>query len=327
MISVIQLAEADDQIGFGHLRELHALQQSFRKEQAPVSTFVLGARTSAEQSWANAQWVDSSETLSRLLSGTRATVSIWSFRRRLDSHLEKLLTDLGEVRVWITDQPDEPLAVDVLVVPVITRNTIAGWQAKMLQGLEYFPLDASYSNDPVGVGERPHEVLLSLGGSDPSKATLRLLPDVAGFDSTVVIGPGFVHADEVKSIAARFGIRHIDTPNGLQELLRTHRIVVTAGGNTLIEAAASGTPALVAWEDPHERDQGEAFERLGAAMVLGQGNLLDPTLLNQRARALLDDPALLTAMMTAGRRAVDGRGADRIVEAVLRQARHQQHAC
>jgi UDP-N-acetylglucosamine:LPS N-acetylglucosamine transferase len=98
-------------------------------------------------------------------------------------------------------------------------------------------------------------------------------------------------------------------------------MVITAGGNTLMEAAASGTPALVTWEDPHERDQGEVFERLGAAIVLGKGELLDPSLLRQQTEKLLDSPETLSAMMIAGRRAVDGRGAVRIADVILEKIR------
>jgi spore coat polysaccharide biosynthesis predicted glycosyltransferase SpsG len=256
-----------------------------------------------------------------LLSNTDATVTIWSLRRPLDAHLEKLFARLGDIRVWITDQPGKPFPVDVVVVPVITKTPLGDWPGRMLAGLDYLPLEASYADEPTPLADRGHDVLLSLGGADPTRATLRLLPGLGDFDSTVVIGPGFVHAGEVKRAAKALGIRYIQSPDGLQNLLRTHRMVITAGGNTLMEAAASGTPALVTWEDPHERDQGEVFERLGAAIVLGKGELLDPSLLRQQTEKLLDSPETLSAMMIAGRRAVDGRGAVRIADVILEKIR------
>jgi spore coat polysaccharide biosynthesis predicted glycosyltransferase SpsG len=321
MTTVIQLAEADNKVGFGHLRELHAIGASFEKKGISVQTYVIGTAPAGMQWTTKARWVDNSEGLSRLIWNSDAGIGIWSFRRRLDTHLEKLFDHLGSVRVWITDQPAESVHAQVVVIPTILGHLNGNWPGRVLQGLEYLPVEASLASDPPQPEARPHDVLMSLGGADPSRATLRLLPELTGFDSTVVIGPGFVHADEVRHMAGELGIRHIKAPDGLQSLLHSHRVVVSAGGNTLAEAAAAGAPALVTWEDPHERHQGEVFETRGAALVVGQGAAVEPNILNQQIRKLLDSPARLRTMALAGRKAVDGLGATRIVEAILEEVK------
>src|SRR4051812_28467449 len=111
MTSVVQLAEADDQVGFGHLRELHALAACFQHKGVKAQTYVLGTAGHAAP-WAGAKWVADTATLIQLLWDSDAAVSIWSFRRPLNPDLEKLLFRLGK-RVWITDQPGEPLPVDI----------------------------------------------------------------------------------------------------------------------------------------------------------------------------------------------------------------------
>ncbi len=321
MISVVQLAEADDKAGFGHLRELHAIGASFEKKGISVHTYVVGTPPAGVQWTTKARWVVDSEALSRLVWNSDATVGVWSFRRRLDTHLEKLFDHLGSVRVWITDQPDEPVHAQIVVIPAIAGHLNREWPGRVLQGLEYLPVEASFANDPPQPEARQHDVLMSLGGSDPSRATLRLLPAIAEFDSTVVIGPGFVHAGEVQRAADQLRIRHVTAPDGLQTLLHSHRVLVSAGGNTLAEAAVSGTPALVTWEDPHEQRQGEVFERCGAAVVVGQGTIVEPESLKQHARKLLQSVESLKRMAAYGRKAVDGRGATRIVEAILEEVR------
>src|SRR5437016_3577154 len=309
MTLVIQLGEADGEIGFGHLRELQAIGTVFEQRGITTDTYVRGNPLS-EAKWGNIHWIDTSEHLTSLLWNIDASVAVWSFRRALDTNLEKLFERLGKIRVWITDQPGEPLAADVVVIPaVLDPGSGCKWRGRLLAGLDYLPLDIGYTDLPLPLAERSHEVLLSLGGADRTQATLRLLGAIAEFDSTVVIGPAFAHAEAVKQSADELGIRAVQSPDGLDELLRSHCIVITAGGNTLTEAAASGTPALVTWEDPHERKQGEVFESMGAAVVVGKGDRVDPALLYLELSRLLASEEKLKEMASAGRRIADGRGA------------------
>src|SRR5438552_799644 len=110
--------------------------------------------------------------------------------------------------------------------------------SRVLRGPAYLPLFPSYRAAPKPLAERKGDVLLSLGGADRTRATLRLLPSLRELRATVVIGPGFVHAREVCDMASRLGIKHEDAPGSLHELLAAHKTVITAGGNTLYEAAA-----------------------------------------------------------------------------------------
>jgi len=317
MKSVIQVAEADGEVGLGHLRELHAIGAVFEQRGITTQTYVLG-KPLPDAKWGDIHWIANSEMLTSLLWKMDAAASVWNFRRSLDANLERLFDRLGRIRVWITDQPGEPLPAEIVVIPAVVQSHFQK-RGRLLEGFDYLPLDTPYAEPPLPVAERSHEVLLSLGGADRTRATLRLLGAIAEFNSTVVIGPGFAHADTVKGTANELGIRFVHSPDGLQQLLRMHRIVVTAGGNTLAEAAASGTPAVVTWEDSHERNQGELFERMGAAVVVGKGDTVDPDLLHWKLKRLLACMEQLTEMASAGRRIADGRGADRIVDAVLEE--------
>src|SRR5262245_41122262 len=226
MISVLQIGEADGEVGFGHLHELQALEACFVKKAIPVTTYVVGAGR-----------IDT-ENARRLAWNSNPAVCVWSVRRPLDTHLTTLFTHLRAAHVWITDQPGEPLQVRMTIIPAITSRPVQNWPGRVLQGLEYLPLDSSYADEPAPVEKREHDILMSLGGAAPSVATLRLLSAIAAFDSTVVVGPGFQHADQVQTAADRLRVRYVKAPDGLRELLGAHRIVVSAGGNTLAEAAA-----------------------------------------------------------------------------------------
>jgi len=67
-------------------------------------------------------------------------------------------------------------------------------------------------------------------------------------------------------------------------------------------------------------DVGPPFAATGAARYLGDGRLIKPEAIGDAVTALLGDPAVRAEMTRAGRATVDGRGTDRIADAILRLA-------
>jgi UDP-N-acetylglucosamine:LPS N-acetylglucosamine transferase len=118
-------------------------------------------------------------------------------------------------------------------------------------------------------------------------------------------------------VAYQLGVSCIEAPETLYRLLRSHRLVISSGGNTLYEAAATGTPTFVTWEDPHEEEQALAFMAAGATRVLGQGTKIDVGVVREMIGKALESPQMLSTMAQEGRRLVDGHGARRIVQAIL----------
>jgi hypothetical protein len=312
--AVFLVAEADGQVGFGHLGELRAVARSLEQRRIPVARIAIGDRPVAEP---GLEWVPDYDTLISRLHSPR--VIAWSVRTDRWRGIWRNLSATSR-HVWIADVADEFPNVDVVVVPTLhpgLPETHA--RTRVLAGPEYFPLDVRGPRDVPAVASRSLDVLLSLGGADRTEASLRVIPALEGTKSTVVIGPAFRHGDAVRSAASVAKIESVVAPDGLRGLLLEHRVVISAGGNTLFEAAAAGTPALVAWEDPHEEEQGKSFERRGTARVLGRGVDLDAANVRREVLALLQSPDLET-MSRAGRNVVDGRGADRIADVLVELA-------
>src|SRR3546814_8638629 len=100
-------------------------------------------------------------------------------------------------------------------------------------------------------------------------------------------------------------------------------LAISATGLTKYELAATGTPAILLSHDRAHAENNLAFAELGAAVDLGEIALLSDITIAETVRALLQDAARRARMSSCGRRAVDGRGAFRIV-AVL-YARSEEH--
>jgi hypothetical protein len=135
---------------------------------------------------------------------------------------------------------------------------------------------------------------------------------------TVVCGPGFEPA-RVDRLGRLFGDRcdvRANPPN-LPELMVQSDLVVSAGGQTALEAACVGTPGACvewSWLTAYSRNlhvRGIAF------------NLGDPTAWPASVAALLDGRDL-PALNSLARRAfevVDGRGRHRLADALVTLAK------
>lgn len=180
----------------------------------------------------------------------------------------------------------------------------------------------SYAKKRRSFTDGIREVLVSMGGTDRTQATLRVMDTFADLDEDIevhiVIGAGFSFADEVRKRAVRAPknrFRLHKNKRDLSELMSAVDLGLTAGGNTLYELACVGTPALVLYEDEHERRQGEEFERRGFSHVIGKGAIVDPG----RLRPFLDrmdDCDSLERHSHRGQSLVDGKGTDRVLASI-----------
>lgn len=313
MNGVVLVAEADGRVGMGHLAEVSAVARALKERGVAARLIAIGDSKNSE-----VESVSDYTALAAKLDANERVI-LWSVRtdrwRRAWNHFASARN------AWVADVADDYPAVDVLIVPTLQpRWRAAQASTRVLAGPQYFPLDVRGRRDVPNPSARQRDVLLSLGGADRTEASLRIIPALGGTKSTVVIGPAFRHRDGVERAAKKAGIDRVNAPDGLRDLLLQHRLVISAGGNTLFEAAAAGTPALVAWEDPHEETQGNAFAAAGAACVIGRGADLDPRKLQRTVSDLLQSSDL-DAMSAAGRQLVDGRGADRIADLLIDLAR------
>jgi spore coat polysaccharide biosynthesis predicted glycosyltransferase SpsG len=104
----------------------------------------------------------------------------------------------------------------------------------------------------------------------------------------------------------------VDRPTDLAELFSTSDICFTAGGDVMYELACVGTPALVLYEDIHEKEQAVEFRNSGFGILIGAGARIRPGPL-QHGLKRMNDPVARRAHAHAGQAAVDGNGAQRIL--------------
>jgi UDP-2,4-diacetamido-2,4,6-trideoxy-beta-L-altropyranose hydrolase len=282
------VADGGPQVGYGHVGRCLALAEAldpdaaFDVQDAEVARFVRERGGVVEPA------ADAPVVLLDHAGDTDAT-EVQDLQRR--GHRVVLLDDLGSAR-----------AVADLVVDPPTAASWPATPARRIGGFEHVLLRREVREGRRA--QRPHGVLLALGGSDPTQLTPALARALGDVDGLLVnLGPGYAGPRPDHGALLAGAHEFVDA-------LSRVRLLVAAYGHSLLEAAHLGVPALVVVTRDDHQEHAEAFVRNGTAEIAAAGEVA------ARVRDLLADPERLDAMSVRGRALVDGGGAARVAAAI-----------
>jgi len=171
--------------------------------------------------------------------------------------------------------------------------------------------------------KKAQEVLITLGGGDMENVTLRVLHLLAGMADRrlvlkVIVGSANPH---VESLRAALPMNHevevLVNPPNLPELMSRAHVAISAAGSTCWELACLGLPMLLIITAENQRGVAARLEELGLAVCLGWHEDFPNKDSLECLRDFLDDAPRRRRMSEEARLLVDGRGAGRVVEAML----------
>jgi UDP-2,4-diacetamido-2,4,6-trideoxy-beta-L-altropyranose hydrolase len=234
----------------------------------------------------------------------------------------------------LDDLADRFLPVNLVVngAPLASRLRYrVAPHTRLLLGSEFLLLRPEFANLAARATRRCVEhVVITVGGADTlgltprlAKWTLQGLPDA---DIDVVVGPFFssdVSAEmhELANLESRLTVH--EDPEILPELMAGSDLAVACGGQTVYELAAAGVPTLAVQNAHNQAGNLKGLATLGALVCVGHAR--DPKLGAAVQRCLVtlsSDVERRTAMSVAARSVVDGRGADRVANAILSRLCH-----
>ncbi len=167
-------------------------------------------------------------------------------------------------------------------------------------------------------------VLVSLGGADPFALAPRVVDGlartgVAGLEAVVVSGPTNPTRDLLAAACHRAGAGFTlaEDVTDMPGLMAWADAAVLAGGVSSLEAAAMGLPMLLTGFADNQRGNVRGLRQAGAALELGWNDALTAEGVARQATALLANPQTRRAMSQAGKNFVDGKGARRVLAAML----------
>jgi UDP-2,4-diacetamido-2,4,6-trideoxy-beta-L-altropyranose hydrolase len=166
-----------------------------------------------------------------------------------------------------------------------------------------------------------HRLLVTLGGSDPTKTTPRLLAVLERMqrrelEALVIAGIANPLSGELRALAARLGdwLRIEPSVPDMPGALAWADIAVSAAGGTCWEMLFMQLPGLLVATTPSAQSVFDSLTERGLFHAL---HLEGSEPAEERLRDLLDDAEERARMSELGRQTVDGHGVEHVLEAML----------
>jgi N-acetylneuraminate synthase len=332
-----------DPVGLGALARCLALAERLRDDHAATVTFLLRdpgqqARMVTRHGFPFACF----ETLERVLdhaarlgAGARARAVPHACVLDLCIPAEAAARELQRagVPVVVVGQPGCP-AADLSMVPFYGWHD-EGDRDQQVGGTDYLlvrdDVNALREKRPIGsaAGAGPR-VVVCFGATDPHDLTSRIVSSLHTFlpraDLQIVLNPTADQHDVVaRIIGSRFpGYRVISTADGVEVLLGAADVVITAMGQTAVDALCLGVPVVLLGDERSQAAAAACLAAEGAAVDLGFHDEVAATELTAALRELFGDPDRLSRLRrkasTLAAEVIDGQGASRAAARIMRLA-------
>lgn len=328
--------DATNKIALGHLKRCLSLAEAFQ-EKGQASAFICYADPAARDVLDNLShqtiWLPDPVNQGNDAEATKAALgdlaSDWVIvdSYAVDDRYFDLLHQAGVRIMYFEDEEKTGWNVDAIINGVIGAEQLTYIAPQALLGPAYLVLGRDYwdggSELPQKAG--PLEVLITMGGIDHYDLTSRAISLLDGLEGPfkihAIIGPYYENAGEIETAAST--CRHETVlhhqPPGLGPLIRQCHAAISAGGFALYELAAMGVPAIGIWLWENQRRNTEQLGKAGAILPLAyeDGAAFDEKL-GAALNVLACDTASRQTMRLAGLTAVDGQGALRVADALMK---------
>lgn len=304
-VRVELVADSGPEVGLGHVARLAALGEQL----GPAATFMVDDLHARD--WLSARGMATAPVGSRAGS-SGADVVVLDRIRPVEPDEVRGLRSGGAV-VVLMDDPGPARAMADLVVDA---PTLASWPpaaGPALEGFTHALLRREWAQ--ARDLRAPREgVLLTFGGTDPYGLSAPAAHALAGIDAQVTTVLGAGSRAEVPG-------RVVRDPSDFAAMVRGSRLLVTAFGTTVLEAACVGTPVVtVCTREGHLRDA-RGLEPHGLLRVVdARDGVTDQTWRDVVGRALADTDWQAT-VERRGPELVDGHGAERVAAVLLASVR------
>jgi UDP-2,4-diacetamido-2,4,6-trideoxy-beta-L-altropyranose hydrolase len=323
---VLILTECGAAIGFGHLTRCLSLADAFRSAGIDAEVWAAADGPLAHglsQAVRLVGWYGLPDDL-MAEAGRAYGVLLDSFR--IGTREIERISAVNRRTAVIDDFPRRQYSSGVVIDWTVAAEHFAFpskcADVSYLLGSEYCALRKEFNR----VSQRqfcdpPRSLLVTFGGSDTRSLTAPIVAmlqqEFPALEKMVVVGPAFpnrsMHALENHNTVFHSAV----DADLMQTLMARADIAVCGGGQTLYELASQGLPPVITGIVEDQKDDILGFTQAGFG--IDAGSCERPDLLDALAEGIrgLWPASLRARHSAAGRRCVDGHGAERLATAVL----------
>jgi UDP-2,4-diacetamido-2,4,6-trideoxy-beta-L-altropyranose hydrolase len=204
-----------------------------------------------------------------------------------------------------------------------------GESTRRLLGLDYFLLREEFWPWRGWVREispKARRIGIALGGADPAGQTPRLIRALdderfKDIEIDVIAGPANPLLGEIRAAAAAAMVKVTVNAcvSNMARFLKVVDLLISTAGVTAWEAAFLSTPMMLGTVGPHEEALARRLAEVRGCVHLGPFERLDDAAFAAQVHALVHDRPARAALASACSGLIDGRGAERVVEVLVRE--------
>lgn len=242
--------------------------------------------------------------------------------------LEKL-KDYCKKLIYITDDtyPEEIKKINADIIFGLSPNQRENNYENKLNvqyymGPKYFPLNKEFEKDSIIIKDKIKKILVTMGGSDVSGHTLKVIHalqniDMNNVDITVVIGPGnekkYNELIKSKNISLKYNVTN------MLSLMKKTDIGICSSGNTSLELLSLGVPSLSIPQTKRENEHAKEYAKRGALVkTIEFGEKVSIIEIEKYILKMINSTKLRKELNNKSRETIDGKGLKRMIEIILR---------
>lgn len=337
--------DANTHIGSGHLMRCMALAAKWREKAGPV-IFIAGCDIEElnrriknsgfdlvriEKSYPDSSDLMTTERVIQNHPDAWVVLDGYHFDTEYQENIRKfghrvmVIDDMAHLRHYCADL----ILNQNIYAPGLAYNH--GSDTRVFVGLKYALLRSEFlkwQRWKRGIPDTASKILVTMGGGDPHDQSLKVIQAISqldGYDleTQVVLGAGYPHYDNLiaSTTESKQPVRLMRDPANMAELMAWADIAVVAGGSTCLEIAYMGLPAIVMILFDNQQRIAEGFNQVGVCRNLGWYRDVPHAQIAAAIKDLINTVSTRKNMSRQARRLVDGSGADRVVDYLIKTAK------
>ncbi|SMC40326.1 UDP-2,4-diacetamido-2,4,6-trideoxy-beta-L-altropyranose hydrolase [Sporomusa malonica] len=242
--------------------------------------------------------------------------------------------------VYIDDNNNESFPVDILINGNITAESLGynkhNGNQLFLLGPQYNMIRDEFRHMPLRtIREKVSEVMITTGGSDPNNLTSKIIEIILQQEEfrhlrfNVLVGSGFTHYVSLIEMSVQYDNVFLYANSAITERVRDityspvsaimlrSDLAISAGGSTLYEFAASGTPVAAFIMADNQEFLVDTLQTLGYLKSLGWYDNLESRQTIEILLGMMNDFKGRKELSHKGQSLVDGKGTERIVQRII----------
>ncbi len=329
VMKICIITEASISKGFGHLTRMMAIYQVFELHGI-VPVLIVNGDTSINPLLKNCQahvfdWIEQPEYLTEIIQGSDIVV-IDSYLAGLD--LYRAIRQHTKIAVYYDDNNRLAYPPGIVINGNIHAKhlkypSIEG--VEYLLGVEYLPMRKEFWDLPARIIHKElTSIMLTFGGDDFRNLTPVVLSIIKKkfptLQKNVIIGGGYKNIDQIKKTADQnTNLIYLPDAGLMKKTMLESDIAISAGGQTLYELAATGTPAMSILTADNQSGNVAYCEKAGFTIHLGNWNdqNLSSVLLSNLDSMISYEKR--QSMSHMGQNLIDGQGVFRIYRELMKK--------